>query len=257
MMKNTVIQVVIVGVLALLIGYFAGIFLPVQIGDKKSISYSSDAPSLGSEIDSFSYYYGLSIGQFLTKDLAQLDIKDGFATDKFMTGLASSLDGKEVVDQMIIQGFMQSFFMKKQADLQAKAEVQATENMEKGKTFLENNKNQPGVTTTGSGLQYQVISSGSGGISPANTDTVIVHYKGTLIDGTVFDSSIDRGEPAKFRLDNVIRGWTEGLQMMKVGDKWKFFIPSELAYGPQQTDAIGPNSTLIFEVELIDVIKEK
>jgi FKBP-type peptidyl-prolyl cis-trans isomerase FklB len=126
-------------------------------------------------------------------------------------------------------------------------------NLKAGQVFLEANKQKPGVITLPSGLQYEVISEGSG-IKPLASNQVTCHYHGTLIDGTVFDSSVKRGQPATFPLNMVIKGWTEGLQLMAVGSKWRFFIPPQLAYGERQTGAhIGPNSTLIFEVELLDV----
>ena len=110
------------------------------------------------------------------------------------------------------------------------------------------------MTTTASGLKYQVLKQGTGTVSPKATDTVKVHYHGTLLDGTVFDSSVDRGEPISFPLNRVIRGWTEGLQLMKVGDKFKFEIPPDLAYGPNSPSRkIPPNSTLVFEVELLEI----
>lgn len=124
-----------------------------------------------------------------------------------------------------------------------------------GEAFLAANAKQPGVVTTPSGLQYSVIKSGTGD-SPKATDSVTVHYTGTLIDGTVFDSSVQRGVPATFGVNQVIPGWTEALQLMKVGDKWKLFIPSNLAYGPQSPGAgIPANSVLIFEVELLSINK--
>ena len=126
-------------------------------------------------------------------------------------------------------------------------------NVDEGKAFLEKNRTKPGVKTTASGLQYKVLLEGTGK-SPKATDRVTVNYEGTLIDGTKFDSSYDRGEPIDFGLNQVIRGWTEGLQLMKEGAKYKFFIPSDLAYGPQGSPgAIPPNATLIFTVELIRV----
>ncbi len=129
----------------------------------------------------------------------------------------------------------------------------AAVNLKAGQDFLETNKQKPGITALPSGLQYEVIVEGKG-IKPKATNKVTCHYHGTLIDGTVFDSSVHRGQAATFPLNMVIQGWTEGLQLMSVGSKWRFFIPPHLAYGERQTGAhIGPNSTLIFEVELLGV----
>jgi FKBP-type peptidyl-prolyl cis-trans isomerase FklB len=129
----------------------------------------------------------------------------------------------------------------------------ATANLKAGQEFLEENKTKPGVTTLDSGLQYEIITEGSGP-KPSATSKVTCHYHGTLIDGTVFDSSVKRGQPATFPLNMVIKGWTEGLQLMPQGSKWRFFIPPHLGYGDRQVSAqIGPNSTLIFEVELLGI----
>jgi FKBP-type peptidyl-prolyl cis-trans isomerase FklB len=129
----------------------------------------------------------------------------------------------------------------------------ATANLKAGQDFLEANKQKPGITALPSGLQYEIITTGTG-VKPLATNKVTCHYHGTLIDGTVFDSSVKRGQPATFPLNGVIKGWTEGLQLMQAGSKWRFFIPPQLAYGDRQVSAqIGPNSTLIFEVELIAV----
>lgn len=148
---------------------------------------------------------------------------------------------------------IQNFVMKQSQKQQEKSQAEAEENLTKGQAFLSENSQREGVQVTESGLQYEVIEEGSG-VSPSETDTVVVHYHGTLIDGTVFDSSVDRGEPATFAVNRVIEGWTEGLQLMKPGAKYKFYIPSELAYGPQQrSEEIKANSTLIFEVELLEI----
>lgn len=128
-------------------------------------------------------------------------------------------------------------------------------NLKAGQDFLASNKNEEGVVELESGLQYQVLTEGTGE-KPKATDTVKCHYHGTLIDGQIFDSSVQRGTPAKFPLNMVIKGWTEGLQLMPVGSKWRFFIPPHLGYGDRQVSAvIGPNSTLIFDVELLDIVK--
>ncbi len=124
---------------------------------------------------------------------------------------------------------------------------------EKGSAFLAENAKKEGVISTASGLQYQVLQQGSGDRQPTATDTVRVHYHGTLIDGTVFDSSVERGETISFPLNRVIPGWTEGVQLMKVGDKFRFFIPSNLAYGTRKAGKIPPGSVLIFDVELFEI----
>ena len=130
----------------------------------------------------------------------------------------------------------------------------AGENIVKGEEFLAENANVEGVTTTDSGLQYQVLTAGTGTEHPGPTDKVNVHYHGTLLDGTVFDSSVDRGEPISFGLNQVISGWTEGLQLMVVGEKTRLFIPSDLAYGDRGAGAlIGPGTALIFDVELLGI----
>ncbi|HRH47633.1 MAG TPA: FKBP-type peptidyl-prolyl cis-trans isomerase [Panacibacter sp.] len=129
----------------------------------------------------------------------------------------------------------------------------AATNLKAGQDFLAANKEKPGVTALPSGLQYEVITEGAGA-KPTATQKVTCHYHGTLIDGTVFDSSVKRGQPATFPLNMVIKGWTEGLQLMGVGSKWRFFIPANLGYGDRQVSAqIGPNSTLVFEVELLSI----
>jgi len=137
---------------------------------------------------------------------------------------------------------------------QLKQQQDAQTNQEEGEAFLAENRNKEGVQETESGLQYKVLEEGSGD-SPVATDTVTVHYEGTLIDGTVFDSSYERGEPATFPLDGVISGWTEGLQLMKEGATYRFFIPADLGYGMnvRPGSPIGPNETLIFKVELLEV----
>ena len=153
-----------------------------------------------------------------------------------------------------------SYFTKEDVNLYINSEYErikneiATTNFEKGQKFLEENGLRAEVTTTESGLQYEILVEGKGAI-PTAEDNVKVHYHGTLIDGTVFDSSVERGEPATFRTTGVIRGWIEALQMMPVGSKWKLFIPADLAYGPRGSGkVIGPNETLIFEVELIEIV---
>lgn len=130
----------------------------------------------------------------------------------------------------------------------AKAEA----NLKEGMAFLEANKNKPGVFTTDSGLQYEIIAEGHGA-KPKSTQTVTCHYHGTLLNGTIFDSSVKRGAPASFPLNRVISGWTEALQMMPVGSKWRLYLPPHLAYGNMQVGSIPPNSTLIFEVELLGI----
>jgi peptidylprolyl isomerase len=129
----------------------------------------------------------------------------------------------------------------------------AQENIERGKLFLSTNGSAEGVSVTDSGLQYQVLAKGNGSVHPSAKDTVKVHYHGTLLDGSVFDSSVTRGEPISFGLHQVIKGWTEGLQLMVVGDKFRLFIPSHLAYGNRSAGSIQPGSTLIFDVELLGI----
>ena len=156
-------------------------------------------------------------------------------------------EGKDLdISEEESMSILQEFFGKLQAEKSAKAN-------EAGKTYLAENAKKEGVTTTESGLQYEVIKSGTGA-KPSQSDQVTVHYHGTLLDGTVFDSSVDRGEPASFGVTQVIKGWTEALQLMSIGDKWKLTIPSDLAYGDQGAGGmIGPGATLVFEVELLGI----
>jgi len=154
---------------------------------------------------------------------------------------------------LIIIVVIASVFYMVQYFLNGKATVNAQDNIKAGEEFLAKNSEQEGVTTTASGLQYTILSEGNGNVHPTATNKVTVHYHGTLLDGTVFDSSIDRGEPITFGLNQVIKGWTEGVQLMVIGEKTRFFIPSKLAYGNQSMGAIKGGSTLIFDVELVAI----
>lgn len=196
-------------------------------------------------MDKLSYAWGLAMGNQLkamgVKELNSEDFKDGVKVA--FDGGTPAMEPAEA--QKLIQDYLQ--------ELEAKATAAARA---AGEAFLAENKTKEGVQTTATGLQYIVEKEGNGA-QPAATDEVTVHYTGSLLDGTVFDSSVNRGEPATFPLNRVIPGWTEGVQLMKEGAKYKFFIPSDLAYGPNGIpNVIPPHSTLIFEVELIKVIKK-
>lgn len=205
------------------------------------------AQGLKSEKEKLSYIVGMDIGKNLRTQLFDVDpailtrgIKDG------LSGKKSVLTDQEVRDTL-------TAFQK---DMIAKRQVLAEKNRKEGEAFLVENKKKKNVTTLPSGLQYKVIKAGTGK-KPKPTDTVTVNYRGTLIDGTEFDSSYRRGQPITFPLNGVIPGWTEALGLMQEGAKWQIFVPSNLAYGEKGSDQIGPNATLIFEVELISVQEKK
>ena len=194
-------------------------------------------------MDKFSYAIGLGIGQNLLSMGAQsINVED------FAQAIKDVLDRKETaISHNEAREIVNKYFEELETKLNA-------ENIEKGKSFLEENAKRPGVVTLPSGLQYEVITEGNGK-KPSATDRVKCHNEGTLIYGSLFDSSIKRGEPASLGVNQVIKGWVEALQLMTEGAKWKLFIPSELAYGAQQAgEMIPPHSTLIFEVELIEVL---
>ncbi len=204
-----------------------------------------DAP--GSLEERASYALGFSAGETLGSQGGDIDV------DQLVAGLRDAFTGEE--GHMTAEE-MQTTMMEFQQQMMAAADenmaAEGADNKVAGEAFLAENADKPGITVLDSGLQYEVMEEG-GGPSPLATDQVTVHYTGTLIDGTVFDSSVERGVPATFALNAVIAGWTEGVQLMQVGSKYRFFIPGELAYGPQGPPDIGPNSTLIFEVELLAV----
>ena len=194
-------------------------------------------------MDKFSYAIGLGIGQNLLSMGAQ-----GINVEDFAQAISDVLNRKETaISHNEAREIVNKYFEELEAKMNA-------ENIEKGKAFLAENAKKEGVVSLPSGLQYQVIKEGEGK-KPSATDRVKCHYEGTLIDGTLFDSSIKRGQPAVFGLNQVIKGWTEGLQLMGEGAKYRFFIPSQLGYGAQQAgEMIPPYSTLIFDVELIEVL---
>lgn len=198
----------------------------------------------------FSYMIGLEMSRNFTDNLIEVDMDSIIAGMKDgSSGAKSKLTDAQLAD---IKQQFQEQMIAKQSEIQAKR----TEKFKKeGSDFLAANSKKPGVKTTASGLQYKVLKEGTGA-SPKATDTVNAHYKGTLVNGTVFDSSYDRGQPASFPLNRVIAGWTEGLQLMKIGGKTEFYIPFNLAYGPEGREPKIPGySTLVFEVELLGIEK--
>ena len=204
------------------------------------------------ELDRISYALGLSMGNnFRASGIQEINVED------FADGVAAVFYGSEpkmTYDEAKAE--IQKYFTALEEKQRAEAAKMADVNEAAGKKFLEENGKRVEVKTTASGLQYEVIKEGDGE-QPTAQDQVEVHYTGKLIDGTVFDSSVERGMPAPFGVTQVIPGWVEALQLMKAGSKWRLFIPSQLAYGPQGAGGvIGPNATLIFDVELLKVIKK-
>ncbi len=194
--------------------------------------------------DRASYVIGLSIG----KDLLSKSVDPNL--NCFMKGIQDALvHGKPLLSEAEIKTAMEEF----QQEVERKHQAFAEKHRKEGEAYLARNRTQPGVETLPSGLQYKVLEAGSGP-KPKATDTVIAHYRGTLIDGTEFDSSYKGGEPATFLVNRVIPGWTEALQLMPVGSKWQLFIPSSLAYGEDGAGSeIPPNATLVFEVQLVSI----
>ena len=203
--------------------------------------------SLKSDVDSVSYAIGVSTGLGYKENLKTLPGAEA-NVDALIAGFVQAIKGDSTKMNMEeAREYMQKYFVEASAK-------EANKTKEEGEKFLADNKTKSGVITTESGLQYQVIKEGTGA-KPTAEDHVKVHYTGTLLDGTKFDSSIDRGEPAEFPVSQVIKGWTEGLQLMPVGSKYIFWIPSDLAYGDRGAgQMIKPNSTLKFEVELLEIV---
>src|SRR6059036_4041239 len=204
----------------------------------------SQSPQLKDQKDKVSYGIGMNIGLNLSRQ--KVDI----SPDVLAAGLKDALAGKPQLTPDQVKDVMAQF----EKDMEQKQKQAGEKNKTEGAKFLEENKKKPGVKTTASGLEYKVEKEGTGA-QPKATDMVTVNYRGTLIDGTEFDSSYKRGQPASFQVNGVIKGWTEALQLMKAGSKWRLYIPSELAYGatPRPGGPIRPHDPLVFEVELLDV----
>ena len=209
-------------------------------GQKKEVSLDSD-------MDKVSYGMGLNIGKNFKQQELDMNV------DAIAEGMRDALAGQQRLDDEVIKASAEAVRDREMEKQRALSDAQS----QKGVEFLAENAKREGVNTTASGLQYEILTQGSGeGESPAVTDIVSVHYHGTLIDGTVFDSSVERNQPAEFPLNAVISGWTEALQLMKVGDKWKLYLPAEIAYGARSpSPKIPANSALVFEVELLDIKK--
>ena len=212
---------------------------------------------LETEAQQQAYGIGASVGNFLNQDLAEKK-ELGVELDEALLkrGFEDALAGNAKLDDEKIREVLTALDQSIRTKQQEKAKVEAEKSKAEGEKFLAENAKKEGVTVTESGLQYEVITQGEGE-KPVATDVVKVHYKGTLLDGTEFDSSYSRNEPTTFPLNRVIPGWTEGLQLMPVGSKYKFTIPSELAYGERDLGKIPANSTLVFEVELLEIQDEE
>ncbi len=225
---------------------FAGIAVGVML--VVTGVYAADEVTLKTQKDKVSYSMGLNLGKSLMRQPFEVDM------DIFLRGFNDAVHKRKplMTDQEMRE--TEIAFQKEMGEKQAQMmKAVAEKNKKEGETFLAENKKKEGVKTLPSGLQYKVITEGKGA-SPKATDTVTVNYKGTLIDGTEFDSSYKRGQPATFPVNGVIKGWTEALQLMKTGSKWQLFIPSDLAYGDKGAGPqIGPNAVLIFEVELLSI----
>lgn len=213
-----------------------------------ALAAAQDKSPLKSQQDKVSYGIGLNMGRNLKRQGIEV------APDALIKGVRDAVEGNTpLLSDEEIRTVMFALQMEMRGKRRQRNQQIGEENKREGEAFLAKNRQKPGVTTAASGLQYKVITEGTGK-SPSVNDTVTAHYKGTLIDGKVFDSSYDRGKPARISVSGVIPGWTEALQMMKVGAKWMLWIPAKLGYGERGSGQhIGPNTVLIFEIELIAI----
>lgn len=220
----------------------------LMAADQPAAKPADSKAAFANNKDKVSYCIGLTMGSSWKKQ--SLDVNP----DMILKGLKEGLgDAKPLLTEEEVRQTLMDFQKEMTAKQQENAKILGEKNKKDGEAFLAENKKKEGVKVTASGLQYIIEKEGNGG-KPVLTNTVVANYRGTLLDGTEFDSSYKRGEPAEFPVDGLIKGWTEALQLMKTGSKYKLFIPSELAYGEQGAgDKIGPNATLIFELELIEV----
>ena len=227
--------------------YFVILYSALAIISCGSNTKEKSISNLSTFMDSTSYALGADLGENLKRQEVEIDY------DVFMAGLMDGMEtGLVKLDQKQRRGVLASL----QENIRNKAKLEGESNLKLADEFLDKNKkDNDDIKETPTGLQYRVLQEGDGE-SPRNTDRVKVHYVGRLMDGTEFDSSIERGEPSEFGLNQVIRGWTEGLQLMKVGAKYEFFIHPNIAYGSRPRPKIPGNSMLIFEVELLDVISK-
>lgn len=225
------------------------LLIALMVGGSVAALLAADESPLKDEKDKISYGYGMEIGKNLKRQGIEIN------PDLLAQGLKATLTGdKTLLTEEEVRATMMAFQQKMQGMRAEKQKKEGEENKGKGEAFLAENKKKEGVQATASGLQYKVITKGTGPM-PKSDDTVKTHYRGTLIDGTEFDSSYKRGEPATFGVTQVIKGWTEALLMMPVGSKWQLFIPSDLAYGPGGRPGIPPNAALLFDIELIAIEK--
>lgn len=223
--------------------------LPQQPGNPAAATPPAQPPSDQAFQQMVSYTLGMNFGNNLKQNEIVVDLAS------LVAGITDALkEAKPKYTDEQLAPVMQRFQQEMQQKAQARMMAIGEKNKREGAAFLAENKTKPGVQVTPSGLQYRVIQKGDGPM-PKETDTVRCHYRGTFLDGTEFDSSIRAGEPAEFAVTGVIPGWTEALQLMHVGDKWQLFIPSDLAYGERGNQGIGPNETLLFELELLEVAK--
>jgi FKBP-type peptidyl-prolyl cis-trans isomerase len=212
----------------------------------------AEASPLSTQKDKVSYAIGMSVGGRLHDDLSRqsIDADDKLLVQGFQDAVSG---GKTLMTADEARTLLTQFQTEVRAKMEEKQKLAAETNKKEGDEFLAANKAKPGVVTLPSGLQYKILTPGTGP-KPTAEDSVVCNYRGTLINGKEFDSSYKRGEPATFPVSRVIKGWTEALQLMPVGSKWQLFVPADLAYGPRGAGAdIGPNATLIFEVELLSI----
>ena len=224
------------------------VLIPALLGLMASAqSFAQGDVDLENEDNRIAYSIGVNIGQ----NLVAQGLLDGIDLDIFIVGMLDAANDDSKLSEEEMFAALQIF----QERLASQAQAALEQSRAASASFLQENSAKDGVVTLASGLQYLILESGdASGASPTADNSVLAHYHGTLIDGTVFDSSVDRGEPAQFGLSQVISGWTEALQLMKVGVKWRLFLPSNLAYGEQSpTPAIPPHSALIFDVELLEI----